>query len=398
MSEKTYELKKSVEIGYPGKYENKPGSHGKFRCETDEKGNFIPEKDDYDLKEYFSPAERESFYGHVKGLLQGLENKYPVSETVVYKEAETLTNEKTGNTYQKLKQDGEVIKETTYNRLDDAEKKNYKRSATPDMAYKITGYHYEKDGKSRDNFQLEITFKKSEAIRVTYDKNCQATFIQYNKDNSFSNGKPAAENKWVNLNNDVNIASPILANFAKDISATIVRGERTPAKLPTIYTEVNQYIKDNSPKVQNAEGKEVSAYYSTGYHFANSPMKDKDGNVLKDDNGETRKYNRPCFTFMNHSSEAITFNLVDGDIASIGYRNFETKDNFYSSDHDALAKVSERCVDKAFAAMLTDALVNYQEKAEKVNEEVAKAADDKADDKADDFMQFNENDQPDLPF
>ncbi len=392
MSQEKFELKKSVNVGYPGKYDSHPGNHGKFLCDKDDKGEYIAEKDTYDLKEFFTPSERETFYGHVKGILQGLEVKYPPSKTVQYKEAETLVNEKTGNSYQKVKENGMTLTEAFFEKLTDEEKKGYKRIEIPEMQYSITGNHYEKDGKNYDSFQLTITSNKHEAIRVNYNKNCEATYIGYNKDNSFVNGKPSGENKWVNLDQKTAFASEVLRNFATDLSATVVRSERTGRSLPTIYSEVNQYIKDHSPKTTNADGKEVAEYYSTGFHFAGSVMKDKDGNALKDDNGADRKYQRDCFSFMNHKSESITFNLQDGDISGIYYKNLETKDSMFNSDVDALSKISEACTDKAFAELLNEALVNYSKNADKVNSEIVN------DSKDGEFAEIDEIAKEDMPF
>ena len=393
MSEKgIYSFKPTVNIGYPGKSETHPGSHGKFLCDKAENGEYLADKDTYDLKEYFTPAERESFYGHVKGILQGLEIKYPPTETITYREADTLVNEKTGNTYQKLKEGGNTLKEATFKLLPEEEQKNYKKYTTPEMSYSITGNHYEKDGKARDTFQLTITSNKHEAIRVSFDKDCQAKYIGYNKDNSFNSGKPAAENKWVNCDAKTQFTSPVLQNFAKDLAASITRSDRTSIARPTIFTEVSKYVSEHSPKVTNKEGKEVGEYYTKGYFFKGSVIKDNDGNVLKDKDGNPMKYRDDNFSFYNHSSEMVTFYLTDGDITKVSYANFadKTKNAF---SREGLTGIQGHA-SEGFFNLVNDALNNYDKNLQQTNEEIAKAVDDKEND----FMEFNEQDEINLPF
>lgn len=387
-----YELKKSVEVGYPGKFADRPNKHGKFLCEKDPAGNFLTDKDDYDLKEFFTPEERESFYGHVKGILQGLETKFPPAINVLYKEAETITNDK-GKEYQKVKVDGSVLKPEIFAVLPEDKKADYKECKTSEMSYSITGNKYSKDGKDYSSFQLTITSNKKEAICVTYNKNCEATFIRYNPDNTFDNNhKPSATNKWVPLDQNTAFVSEVLRNFATDLAATVVR-TGSGRSLPTLYSEVNNYIKENSPKTKNAEGKEVAEYYSTGFHYANSPIKDRDGNILKDEKGNDRRYARDNFGFMNHNSESITLNISDNEITGIYYRNLETKDSLFNSDADALAKIGEKCVDKGFIEILNNALVNYSRNVQKINEGVVQ------DEKDDSFMNVpDEIDRDDMPF
>lgn len=395
MSEKgIYEFKPTVKINYPGKSESKPGSHGKFLCDKAENGEYLTDKDTYDLKEYFTPAERDSFYGHVKGILQGLEVKYPPSQTVTYKEADTLVNEKTGATYQKLREGGDTLKESTWQKLPKEEQANYKKYTTPEMSYFITGNHYEKDGQSHDRFVLTIKSNNHESIEVNFNKDCQATYIRYNKDNSFVNGKLAPENKWESLDANTKFNSPVLESFAKDLSATVVRsGERTAGKtFPTIYTEVNNYIREHSPKMQNKEGKEVSEYYVTSFGRQGAVIKDNNGETLKNADGSNKTYGNDQFSIMNHSSEKVTFMLTDGDISKVFYNNFASGDKAYSDK--GLAGIKDN-VSEGFFNIINEALTNYDRGLEATNEEIAKVA---ADDKDNEFAEYNEQDEVGLPF
>lgn len=379
-----YVAEKSVNVGYPGKFESANNKHGNFIVKEGA-------EDNYDLKDYFTPEERATFYGHVKGVLKSLEAKYPPSQTVIYKEAETLTNEK-GYTYQKAVENGSQLKESIYNALSEEDRKGYKKVVIPEMNYQIQGNHYTKDGKDYDSFQLTITSNKHEAIRVNYNKNCEATSVSYNKDNSFVNKQPAPDNKWMFLNNDIKFSSEVLKNFATDLSAMVVRGERTGRALPSIFKEVNDYVKENSPKMQNAEGKEVAKIYCTGFHYAGSPMKDKDGNVLKDEQGNTRTYQRDNFGFFNHANENITVNLVDGEIAGFYLRNSADKEgNIYSND---LKTIYDKAIDKDFVSLLNDGIANYTKEANKVSEEMTK----NEADKDNEFVEYDENEGQSLPF
>lgn len=143
-----YVAEKSVNVGYPGKFEFANNKHGNFIVKEGA-------EDNYDLKDYFTPEERRTFYGHVKGVLKSLEAKYPPSQTVIYKEAETLTNEK-GYTYQKAVENGSQLKESIYNALSEEDRKGYKKVVIPEMNYQIQGNHYTKDGKDYDFFNLPL--------------------------------------------------------------------------------------------------------------------------------------------------------------------------------------------------------------------------------------------------
>lgn len=394
----------SVKISYPGKNENKVGKAGHFLCPKDSDGKYLTDKDDFNLKDVFTPEQRENFLNTAKTLLQNLELKYPVPMNTSYAKTETAKDEKSGKEYQKIMLGGDgkaiTVGAEEYNEFSDNLKAKYKEIQNKDFSYRIDATKYtDKDGYERTALQLTISDTKHESVRFSFNKDSELMYVNYNKNNTFVNNQPAADSKWVKLE-DANFSNETLQKFANDLSLLRVRGEKKGASFPTIYTEVRDYIKEHT--AQTSEGK-ADVYLKSFNRKGDVQMtydtekKESVPRVNKD--GEKMLHQSDNFEIYNHDSEKITIFLEEGEVSALAYTDFkkELEDptrNVYAKGEGAMDKIIESARNKNFVELVDEAIANYQQK-QMSNIDLAKAGD--KDTKDEEFLEVDTSEKG-LPF